>query len=271
MKKALVIFGVVSFCLSVSGLSFAETIGNPADIHLPIGKGVYSSQMGDFITINAGFDADFLLDKKFKSADPTSSDIKMEGAYYMGRLSCTLADRIQPYIKFGMSDLEMEWKDGSNLVKLSCGTSPTWGLGLKAYIWEVPHTGVKLFSTGSVLTTKPHKIDTFTAGGTNGNVTGKKIEILERQATIGVSKQISIPGFDNVIITPYGGAVWSETTARVRITQGTNIMNSGADGQEDNLGVFLGADFMFMDNLSLNLEGRFIDQDAISIGFTALF
>lgn len=271
MKRLFFVFGVIIFCLFICEFSMAETVGNPADIHLPPGRGVYSAQLGDFITLNAGFDTEFLTEKNFDHANEGSTSPKLEGVYYMGRLSCTLFDRIQPYIKVGVADLEMSWKNGSSLVKAEGGIAPSWGMGLKAYLWEFEGVGLKIFSTASFRSTKPDKIRSVNVGGTSGNITQKKFEIFERQATIGVSREFEIPGYQDASIVPYAGVAWSDTTARVRFTQGTNVVNSGAKGQDLNIGLFFGADFIVLDNFSLNAEIRLIDQTGGSLGLTALF
>lgn len=271
MKRLLVLFGVISFCFVACGLAVADVVGNPADIHLPSGKGVYSAQIGDFITLNAGFDTEFLIEKKFKHASEGSTDPELKGVYYAGKFGCTLFDKIQPYITVGVSDLKMSWKSAGSNVDVEFGIAPAWGAGIKAYLWEFEGMGLKVFSTASFRSTKPDRIRSLSVGGLTGNVTAKKIEIFEKQATLGLSKEFPFPGFDNVSIVPYIGGIWSDTDARVKITQGTNILNSGATGPEENLGLFFGADFIMMDNLSLNAEVRLIDQKSASLGFTTVF
>lgn len=271
MKRLLVLFGVISFGFVACGLAVADVIGNPADIHLPPGKGVYSAQMGDFITLRAGFDTEFLIEKKFKTNNEGSTDPKLEGVSYNAKFGCTLFNRVQPYLTLGISDFEMSWKSAGQNVNVEFGNAPIWGAGLKAYLWEFQGMGLKIFSTASFRSTKPDKIRSLSVGGVTGNITEKKIEIFERQATVGLSREFLFPGFENVSIVPYIGGVWSNTDARVKITQGTNILNSGAREAKENLGLFFGADFIMMDNLSLNAEVRLIDQKSASLGFTTVF
>lgn len=271
MKRLLVVFGVISFGFVACGLAVADVIGNPADIHFPPGKGVYSAQMGDFITLSAGFDTEFLIEKKFKDKNEGSTDAKLEGVYYMGRFSCTLFDRIQPYVNLGVSDLQMSWKDGTENVKVEAGIAPSWGLGLKAYLWEFEGMGLRIFSTASFRSTKPDRLRSLSVGSRTGDKEKERFVILERQATVGLSKEFAIPGFEDVLIVPYIGGAWSETSVRVRLYKGGYPVNSGADGQKDNWGLFFGADFVMMDNLSLNAEVRLIDQKSASLGFTTVF
>ncbi|OIO80267.1 MAG: hypothetical protein COW11_06630 [Candidatus Omnitrophica bacterium CG12_big_fil_rev_8_21_14_0_65_43_15] len=273
MKRLLVFSGVVFFCLFISAVSFAETIGNVADINYPPGKGVYSSQMADFVTLNVGFDTEMLIEKKFKCDSAiTTQAPDLSGQYYMGRISVTLFNKIQPYVKLGYSDLEMEWKDNANgTVKLDMNYAPAWAVGVKAYLWEFEGMGLKVFSAASFRSTKPDKVDSLSVNGVTGGVTNKKFQIYEKQAAIGISREFKPGDYKDFSIVPYVGVAWSATNARVSVTQNANVINSGAKEQEDNWGLFFGADVMIMDSLSFNVEGRFIDQKAASVGLSALF
>lgn len=43
------------------------------------------------------------------------------------------------------------------------------------------------------------------------------------------------------------------------------------DKADNNVGVFIGSDYNITKNLSVNVEGRFIDETAMSIGATYKF
>lgn len=272
MKKALLIVGVAAICLFMSKAVFAETVGNPIDVNIPSGKGIYSSEMSDFISINVGFDTEILAERQFKyNSSVTSSAPELSGQYYMARVSCTLFNRIQPYVKVGYSDLEMKWNDANGTVKVDADPGYAWAVGLKAYLWEFEGLGLKVFSTASYRATESSKIKVTTNTG-SGNITEKMFKVYEKQVTAGLSREFKIGEEDNgMSLIPYAGVAWSDTTARVRVTQNSNVMNSGAGDPKDNWGVFFGTEFLFMDNLSLNVEGRLIDQKAASVGLTALF
>jgi len=270
MKRFLVIVIAATVCACAVN-AVAETVGNPIDINIPKGKGVYSAEMSDFVTINLGFDAEMLIEQKFKyDSAVTTQAPELSGNYYMGRLSCTLFNRVQPYVKLGYSDLEMEWRDANGLVKVDADPAVAWALGIKAYLWEFEGLGLKIFSTASYRQTKPDKMK-LNLSGSSGSLTEKKFQVYERQATVGLSREFKIGYDEKISLVPYAGVAWSDTTTRVRVAQGANVINSGAGAQENNIGVFFGSEFLFMDNFSLNIEGRLIDQKAVSLGGTVLF
>ena len=272
MKKALFVVGMAAICLLMPKMVFAETVGNSIDVNIPSGKGIYSSELSDFISLNVGFDTEFLAERQFEcDSSVTTKAPELSGQYYMARVSCTLFNRVQPYVKVGYSDLEMKWTDANGTVKVDAEPGYAWAIGLKAYLWEFEGLGLKVFSTASYRSTEASRVNVTTNAG-SGNVTQKMFKIYEKQVTAGLSREFKI-GEKNkgMSLVPYAGIAWSDTTTRVRVAQSGNIMNSGAGDPKDNWGVFFGTEFLFMDNLSLNIEGRLIDQKAASVGLTALF
>jgi len=230
------------------------------------GPSVYSSELADFLKVNVGFDAEYIIGKEFNAVGQ-SSEVELEGTYYMVSLSAVLFDRLQPYIKLGMSDLEMSWMNGSEATTAEADEDAfAWAIGLKALLWEYEDWGLKLFTTGSFRYTDPN----IKSAG-NKDATKSKFNIIEKQATIGISKKFEVPSYEDISIIPYAGLAYSETTAHVRFSSGTEVFNAGADGQKDNIGIFIGTDFLYRDNFSFNLEGRLLDQEAISSGCTVMF
>jgi len=71
--------------------------------------------------------------------------------------------------------------------------------------------------------------------------------------------------------TPYLGVKYSDLREKIKV--------SSDDGDEtkinykaaDNVGVFVGTDYKIADNWKLNLEGRFVDETAMSLGATYKF
>ena len=185
----------------------------------------------------------------------------------MGRLSCTLFDRIQPYVKLGVSYIDMNWIETNESIKAEGGRASAWGVGFNAYLWEFKGLGLKIFSTASFRVTKPR----LRSVENKTSVINKKFEIFERQATLGMSKKFDISSSEQFSIVPYAGAVLSDTTAIVRFVDGRRTYNAGATGQEENFGLFFGSDFIFLDTFSLNVEARILDQESLSLGFTTLF
>ena len=66
------------------------------------------------------------------------------------------------------------------------------------------------------------------------------------------------------------GVKYSDSDGEGRAaTRGITIIeNLDAD---DNFGVFVGADIILIDSISVNVEGRFVDEEALSVGCAVRF
>jgi len=66
--------------------------------------------------------------------------------------------------------------------------------------------------------------------------------------------------------TPYLGVKYSDMRVKIKNPAGKTNLKA-----KDNFGVFAGADYKINEDMLLNLEGRFIDETAMSIAFTYKF
>jgi hypothetical protein len=88
----------------------------------------------------------------------------------------------------------------------------------------------------------------------------------EWQASVGLAYQYKI-------YAPYLGLKYSDMGAHIHFTdQGTGTVYSDKKLESKNkFGIFYGIDVLLNDSMSLNMEGRNIDEDAVSAGLNARF
>jgi len=67
---------------------------------------------------------------------------------------------------------------------------------------------------------------------------------------------------------PYCGLKYSDFNADVRVTVLGVTYDDDSIQPANNLGFFVGADIIVLEYLSLNIEGRFNDETALSLGCT---
>ncbi len=70
---------------------------------------------------------------------------------------------------------------------------------------------------------------------------------------------------------PYLGVKYSDLRTKFKVTWEDEEVQTWKIEADDNIGVFLGTDYKVNDIWSLNLEGRFIDETAMSFGTTYRF
>jgi len=235
MKKILLL-SVIS-CFIVSGLVYASPVGNPS-------KPLLASEEMPF---SAGAEFDFVFERELDVAD---MDMSIENLFlYTAKLSYTLEKRVDFYCLLGVASGELSWEASGLDLSIDTEAAFAWGLGATVFLYEFDN-GLRLGADGNFRMTEP-SLDT---------VIDADLEYSEWQIALAVSKQI-----DKFI--PYGGIKYSDV--KVELT----VPGLGSeDTNSDNLfGIFLGCDFLVDDNLSFGLQGRFIDETALSIQGTYRF
>lgn len=276
MKK-LLIGGLTFFTmLGLCNICLAETVGNPVDINIPSGEGVYSARLAEYVSVSIGYDTELLWgrdlnDGKDLSGTVRCTNVELEGAWHMARISCTFFERFQPYLKVGVANLDMKWNEAGEDVEAEANSDTAFGIGTKVLLmnFEDYNYNVKLTGSASCRT-----VDSDVGKVSGKTIYASKFEIREWQAALALSTKFEIPAYEELAIIPYIGGAYSDTKTRVRFSAASgdrSTYNPGGDGNKNNFGLFLGCDAQIANKFSLNLEGRFIDQTAASIGFTTLF
>ncbi|MCM8782523.1 MAG: hypothetical protein NC828_05690, partial [Candidatus Omnitrophica bacterium] len=73
-------------------------------------------------------------------------------------------------------------------------------------------------------------------------------------------------------LIPYAGIKYSDINARLRlVTSEGGTFNPGEVESDHNVGIFAGCDILGTSSVLLNIEGRFIDETALTTGLAVLF
>jgi len=94
-------------------------------------------------------------------------------------------------------------------------------------------------------------------------LTSSKFELEEWQIALEVAYQYKQ-------IVPYVGVKYGDATGEAVATiNGAKFKNDFEN--EDNVGIFVGGDIIINDSITANIEGRFIDETALSLAGTVRF
>jgi opacity protein-like surface antigen len=247
MKKILLL--LAAFCFIVSGLVYASPVGNPARPLLA----------NEEMPFSIGADLDFVFNREL---DASGEDLEIDQLnMYAARLSYTLEKRAEFYCLLGAAN--GVWKEsyaGANL-KYETETAFAWGIGATVYLYEFEN-GIQLGLDGSYRSSEPD-VDSITLNGIrysipSGGVSDVNIEYGEWQVALGISKQI-----DKFV--PYGGIKYSDVKTSLEATISGTTYSSDDVSSDMIFGIFLGCDYVVHDNISLGIEGRFIDETALNV------
>ena len=276
--RLLVCLGIFIIVLGVSLVGFAGTVGNPASPDTLKGAGVFNLKQSKNIPIETGVDVEILFDRDIKG-DKASSAKFDSGQWYMAKIAFTMFDRIEPYVKLGAAHLEATWKatDMSDIeAKLESDTGFAWGLGAKALIWDFKQPKIKLISDGfyRVADLDGHKGKLHSAPATI-DTSKSKIAISEWQIALLAATEIDMAKSEAGIskLVPYIGVKYSDMRGALKLVTPAGSEYRVADMKADNnFGIVVGTDLVGSnDSFSVNLEGRFIDETAMTIGLAVLF
>jgi len=251
MKKLLLLGLIISLCLYIAVPVYAASIGG-AETQ---GKG----------KIAVGVDQDFVFNRDMKHTKGAEGvdwgKVNIDSmSKTTAKISYGLFDNVDVYTKLGIADAKMKGKandpwlgseadygaDTNNAFVWGLGAKATyefkenWLLGIDAQYLRDAHNGTNVSYTGA---------DNWKA----------KYVFQEWQVAPYVATRIGD-------FVPYLGMKYSDL--RVDHKDANDKLKFKAD---NNWGVFTGLDYKMTQNLSLNVEGRFVDETAMSLGATWTF
>jgi hypothetical protein len=269
---------VLVIILNTSCLGFAGTVGNASDINAPKGKGVFSLRQDKNITIKMGLDCEFLFDRDIDANAATNAKIT-SGEWYMTKISYLMFDRFQPYVTLGMAHMKAKWTELGSEVKLESDTNFAWGLGAKAFIYEFESPKIRILTDGFYRVADLDAEEGYSGGSkVTFDTSASRFLIREWQIALLATTEIDVSGSgrEEVLgistIIPYAGIKYSDINGRLRLTQSAaTYHNPGTIESDDIFGIFVGCDFVGPNSILVNLEGRFLDETALTAGVDVLF
>lgn len=85
-----------------------------------------------------------------------------------------------------------------------------------------------------------------------------EVKYSEWQLGVGISQQLKR-------FIPYAGLKYSDIRSECEVTAAGNLYEWGKTKSEETIGLFAGCDILLLDRVSLNVEGRFRDEEAVSV------
>jgi hypothetical protein len=161
-------------------------------------------------------------------------------------------------------------------IKLESNKDLVGGAGASAVLYTLPVDESNIFRIGLDVKTRRIALGTDTALIDGEKVRGVDyfMSVREYQAALGVSWQIDnfIPytGIINTIV-PYTGFKISKSSGDVRFHYEDNRYNRKVKPSAEEVGQFAGISFNFNNAMSLNLESRFKDEEALGIQILVRF
>jgi len=264
--KRFAVFALVVFVF-VPAISYAAPVGNIAKVGML--KKLYTQKNGSEWPIGFILESenDIVFDRNIKDQDG-DTELRLFG----GKAGFVFQDKFTAYTVLGSADFEEEFTDSGNKWKFESDAAFAWAVGGTAILYEteigsIENTTLRLGIDGRFRDTNL-EIGEITLNGTvykpsDLGVSNLEIDVSEWQIAGETSLQ-----WKN--FSPYAGIKYSDVTGDLRATAGGVTISEDLEG-DDNVGVFVGLDVLVVKEFVLNVEGRFIDETALTFGGAVRF
>ncbi|MFH0926663.1 MAG: hypothetical protein V1872_13695 [bacterium] len=263
MKK----FGVIS--LMLSSMFFlvvsadAAPVGNIAKPAMlkSIMKSDENAKVGGIVE----GEFDFGKDRKIKDVD---NDVEFR--FLGSKIGAIFENKYIIYGLIGSAYYEEEFTDEGSKVKIESKEDLAWGIGATAILYETKLKDSTLrFGIDGRWRTTDLDIDKVTIDNVvytipSGSVTNLSIEYSEWQFAGAASLELGR-------LFPYIGVKYSNIDATLKATVLGTTYEDNSSKLDSNVGIFAGCDLLVMDSMSINVEGRFIDEEALTLGVAVRF
>lgn len=234
---------ILSLFLMFSCCANAAPVGNP-NFYIP----------GDS-PLNISMELDILRggDIDFCASNGVTAKMEYESvSSFFLKMGYLLSQRnnLQTYLRLGLSEIDIVDEVGDHI---DTDTDFAYGIGLSGILFQFEND-VKIGADISYLKFNP-EVETYS--WFNVENMGMELDYEEFEIALVISKEIGS-------FVPYCGVKHSKVEMEIpenSLTYQIEMEN------EDNLGVFVGFDLLVKEDSSLNLEGRFLDDQAFSIVF----
>jgi hypothetical protein len=250
--------------ITLSMNAFAAPVGNiarPAMLESAlIGKAGDDVQIG----VAAEGEFDLTFDRKIEDDDD-------EAVFYFagGKLDLIYMDKFMVHGLLGSAYFEEETTVNGSTFKVESELDFAWGVGASLIIYEDTiiqlNDGILRLGVSGRYRQTDLDIDKVIVDGTeyslpHGAVSAIDFEYEDWQVAVGASLEW------NKLLIPYCGVKYSALNGALSATvNGTTLSDSDIEA-ENNVGIFIGTDIRVFDSMSFNVEGRFIDETALSVG-----
>lgn len=258
MKKLLV---VVAFVLSASA-TYAGPAGNPSAPQL-IEEGFFISR-DSWMNFRIGYEGSFITDGRMKQRTESSGRVdNFRQEYNAGTFTLNILERVDVFGVFGSARMKADWRIslalGAARIETQSKYQFLWAVGGNILLFDWGNTGLGI--AGRFTWTNP-SLEWPTSNGTGFATNGAKFRYYQWQVDLALSHRIDI-------FIPYVGIKFSGARARIRTLTSIPIANNGAGSihmrNRDYVGAVIGTTLTSGKYFMLNIEGRFVDEEAVSI------
>jgi len=241
----------------------AAPVGNTSAPQI-IQEGFFIS-CDNWFNFRAGYEGDFVADGRMKQYQQGAGRVDTyEQWTNSGTVTANLLDRIDVYGVFGSSRAQADWRFGDisaatvTRIEMETKYSFLWGVGARAILYEWCNTS---FGLGGRYSSSNYEPVWLTADGFIQPVSGSHFHWREWQINMDASYRIDL-------FSPYIGIKYSNARTELKnfsVPISANLVGSNSFKNRIPVGLYVGCTLSTGQYFMLNIEGRVIDEEAVTI------
>ena len=258
MKRLLI---VVVAILSVS-IVYAGPAGNPSAPQL-VEEGFFIYR-DCWMNFRIGYEGSFTTDARMKQTSESFGKVdNFHQEYNAGTFTLNILERVDIFGVFASARMKADWRISpvaeAMRIEAQSRYRFLWAAGGNILLFDWGNTGFGI--AGRYTSTNPD-LEWLAGNGTGFATTGAKFRYCQWQVDLAFSHRIDI-------FIPYVGIKFSGSRARIRTLTSRSIANNGSGSihmrNKDYVGAVIGTTLTSGKCFMLNIEGRFVDEEAVSI------
>lgn len=242
---------------------YAAPVGNSSAPGV-IKEGMFFS-CDRWIDFRVGYEGDFVADGRMEQKNQGTGRVDTyEQWTNSGTFTLNVLDRLDLYGVFGSSRTEADWRfedaasGNIHRIKLKTGNQFSWAAAGRAILYEWCNT---CLGAGGRYTSCNNRPDQLTSDGMIADVANSQFFWREWQVNLDVSYKISL-------FIPYIGIKYSKAQARLKnfgVPISASLTGNHSFKNRIQTGLYLGCTLSNGKYFMLNLEGRLIDEEAVTV------
>lgn len=243
-------------------IGYSSPVGSPAQSNL-LDKGFFLPFNWP-VHFKGGYEGNFLLNGRMNQVEESSG--RVDGFSLQmnsGTFTFNLDHRYEICGVFGSGLMKSDWRfntgTGDSKAKVETRHGFSWAIAgnTLVYPWADSYIGIGLRITGSKA-----NLSWLTINGVNIPSGGANFRFLQWQGSGSIGHQIGY-------FIPYIGLKYCNTRGRIQNIENVAIANNGQGKihmqNRNKIGFFLGVTLTKKEYFLLNIEGRLVDEEAVSI------
>lgn len=259
MKKFAALIAAIVASLALN----AAPVGNTSAPEL-IQEGFFIS-CDSWINFRVGYEGDFVADGRMKQYEQGHGRVDTyQQDTNSGTVTLNILDRLDVYGVFGSSRTQADWRFQDDVagtvtrIDMETKYNFLWGAGARAILYEWCNTSLGLGGRYSSANYRPVWL---TADGVVQSVSGTHCSWREWQINLDVSYKIDL-------FTPYIGIKYSNARTKLKdfsIPISSDLTGSNSFKNRVPVGLYVGCSLSTGQYFMLNIEGRLIDEEAVTV------